>query len=67
MAAVCCRRANRARYFIAGHTRLRYGGFKEVAMSKKRSWDEIAREQYLQMDEAARDDWRELRAVVYGE
>jgi hypothetical protein len=36
-------------------------------MSKKRSWDEIAKEQYLKMDAAARDDWRELRLVIYGE
>jgi len=36
-------------------------------MSKKRSWDEIAKERYLVMDQAAREDWRELRAVIYGE
>lgn len=36
-------------------------------MSKKRSWDEIAKEQYLAMDEDARNEWLELRAIIYGE
>jgi hypothetical protein len=36
-------------------------------MSKKLSWDDIAKQQFQAMDPAAREDWRELRAVVYGE
>lgn len=36
-------------------------------MSKKVSWDEIAKQQYLAMDKSERDSWREMRAIVYGE
>lgn len=36
-------------------------------MSKKRSWDDIAKEEFLAMDADERDAWRELHAVVYGE
>ena len=36
-------------------------------MSKKKSWDDIAKQQYLAMDAEGREQWRELRAVIYGE
>lgn len=29
------------------------------------NWDEIAREQYQHMPEDFRDDWAELRSIVY--
>jgi hypothetical protein len=36
-------------------------------MSKKLSWDKIAKEEYKKLPEEYQDDWRELRAIVYGE
>lgn len=36
-------------------------------MSKKRDWDKIARKEFEAMDPEDRADWRELRAIVYGE
>lgn len=36
-------------------------------MSKKKSWDDIAKQEFMAMDPAEQADWRELRAVVYGE
>ena len=36
-------------------------------MSKKRSWDDIAKAEFLAMDADERESWRELRAVIYGE
>ncbi len=36
-------------------------------MSKKISWDDIAKQQYMSMDPSEREAWREMRAVVYGE
>jgi hypothetical protein len=36
-------------------------------MSKKLSWDKIAKHQYDNMDAAERESFRELRSIVYGE
>lgn len=36
-------------------------------MSRKKDWDEIARKEYEAMDPDGRAQWRELRAIIYGE
>jgi DNA-binding ferritin-like protein (Dps family) len=36
-------------------------------MSKKRSWDDIAKKEFKRLPKEYQDDWREMRAVVYGE
>jgi DNA-binding ferritin-like protein (Dps family) len=36
-------------------------------MSKKLSWDKIAKKEFKQMPKDYQADWRELHAVVYGE
>jgi DNA-binding ferritin-like protein (Dps family) len=36
-------------------------------MSKKRSWDDIAKKEFKKMPKEYQADWREMRAVVYGE
>ena len=36
-------------------------------MSKKRSWDDIAKKEFKQLPKDYQDDWCEMRAIVYGE
>jgi hypothetical protein len=36
-------------------------------MSKKKDWDAIARAQYQALDPDGKAQWRDLRAIVYGE
>lgn len=36
-------------------------------MSKKLSWDKIAKQEFNSLPKEYQADWRELRAVVYGE
>lgn len=39
-------------------------------MSKKVNWDKIAEQEYKKLQQSYKndhDDWREMRAVVYGE
>lgn len=37
-----------------------------MIMAKKTDWDEVARQEYEQMDAQARRQWKDLRAIVYG-
>lgn len=36
-------------------------------MSKKKDWDAIARKEFEALDPEGKAQWRELRAIVYGE
>lgn len=42
-------------------------GKEDKGMSKKLSWDKIAKKQYDNMDAAERESFRELRSIIYGE